>query len=190
MARVGASRAWARSGASMDRRRSRTDACTSGATDGKVYSYGATSGELRWSHQTGGYVYASPAVWRDRVFIGSYDRHFYALDAATGAVVWEFAAGGRISGSATVVGGRVYFSTLEGQTYALDASTGARTWSFPDGEYTPVIADKHHLYVVGKASVYALVSRARIRSMTAISLGQRSFGVVIPPLPAHPGLPT
>ena len=29
-----------------------------GATDRKVYSFGATSGKLRWSHGTGGYVYA------------------------------------------------------------------------------------------------------------------------------------
>ena len=43
-----------------------------GATDGKVYSFGASSGKLRWSQSTGGYVYSSPAVWRDRVFAGSY----------------------------------------------------------------------------------------------------------------------
>ena len=35
-----------------------------GSTDGKVYSFGATSGTLRWSQSTGGYVYASPAIWR------------------------------------------------------------------------------------------------------------------------------
>ena len=35
-----------------------------GSTDGKVYAFGATSGRLLWSQSTGGYVYASPAVWR------------------------------------------------------------------------------------------------------------------------------
>lgn len=132
-----------------------------GATDGRIYSYGAASGELRWSHGTGGYVYASPAVWRQRVLVGSYDRYFYALDAATGEVLWRYNAGGRISGSATVVSGLVYFSTLEGQTFALDARTGARRWSYPDGAYTPVVADKHHLYLVGKGTVRAFVSRAK-----------------------------
>jgi outer membrane protein assembly factor BamB len=34
-----------------------------GSTDGKVYSFGASSGKLIWSSSTGGYVYASPAVW-------------------------------------------------------------------------------------------------------------------------------
>ena len=58
------------------------------------------------------YVYGSPAVWRGRVFVGSYDHTFYALNAATGAVLWKFHANGPISGSATVVDGIVYFATL------------------------------------------------------------------------------
>ena len=66
-----------------------------GSTDGKVYSFGATSGELRWSHSTGGYVYSSPAVWRERVYVGSYNGTFYCFDAATGDVKWSFHANGR-----------------------------------------------------------------------------------------------
>ena len=71
-----------------------------GATDGKVYSFGASSGKLRWSQSTGGYVYSSPAVWRDRVFAGSYSHRFFAFDAATGAILWQFKANGPISGLA------------------------------------------------------------------------------------------
>ena len=56
-----------------------------GATDGKVYSFGASSGKLRWSQSTGGYVYSSAAVWRERVYVGSYSHTFFCLDAATGA---------------------------------------------------------------------------------------------------------
>lgn len=132
-----------------------------GSTDGKVYSYGATTGELRWSHRTGGYVYGAPAVWQGRVFVGSYDSRFYAFDAATGDVLWRFEANGPISGSSTVVDGLVYFATLKRRTYALDARNGRQVWTFPDGEYTPVVTDRDKLYVVGKARVYALVSRVR-----------------------------
>ena len=35
-----------------------------GSLDGGVYAFGATTGHLLWAHPTGGYVYASPAVWR------------------------------------------------------------------------------------------------------------------------------
>ncbi len=127
-----------------------------GATDGKVYSFGASTGDLRWSQSTGGYVYASPAVWKEKVYAGSYSGTFYAFDAATGRVLWTFHADGRISGSATIVAGRVYFSTLNHETYALDATTGRQLWSYPDGEYSPVIADAHRLYLVGRARIYGL----------------------------------
>src|SRR5204862_467545 len=55
-----------------------------GSTDGKVYSFGAETGALRWSRPTGGYVYASPAVWQQLVLVGSYSHQFFALNAATG----------------------------------------------------------------------------------------------------------
>lgn len=126
-----------------------------GSTDGKVYSFGAQSGKLRWSYGTGGYVYGSPAVWQQRVLVGSYSGRFYAFDAATGAVKWTFHANGPISGSATVIDGVVYFATLKGRTYGLQAATGKQVWSFPDGKYTPVVADRKRLYVVGYSTVYA-----------------------------------
>jgi outer membrane protein assembly factor BamB len=130
-----------------------------GSTDGKVYSYGATTGKLLWSHGTGGYVYASPAVWHELVFAGSYSKRFYAFDAATGDVRWNFNANGPISGSATVIGNAVYFATLDGRTYALNARNGRLLWSYPDGKYTPVVAMKGRLFLVGYGTVYGMVPR-------------------------------
>ena len=130
-----------------------------GSTDGKVYSFGATSGELRWSQGTGDYVYSSPAVWRKKVYAGSYSGRFYAFDAATGDTIWEFDAGGEISGSPTILDGVVYFSTLEERTFALDARNGKVLWTYPDGKYTPVVADRERMYLVGHARVYGMVER-------------------------------
>ena len=130
-----------------------------GNTDGKVYAFGATTGRLLWSQSTGGYVYSSPAVWRRLILIGSYDRHFYALDAATGDVRWRFAANGPISGSASVIAGVVYFSTFAQRTYALDASTGKEVWRWEDGKYSPVVADRERLYLVGLGRLYGMVER-------------------------------
>jgi hypothetical protein len=127
-----------------------------GATDGKMYSFGATSGKLRWVQSTGGFVYSSPAVWRRRVFVGSYSGRFFAFDAATGDVRWQFKANGPISGAPTVLAGRVYFSTLKGRTYALDARTGHPVWTYPDGRYSPVVADPDRLYLVGYARIYGM----------------------------------
>jgi outer membrane protein assembly factor BamB len=146
-----------------------------GSTEGKVYSFGARSGKLRWSHSTGDYVYASPAVWKGLVLIGSYDGYFYALDAATGALHWRFRANGPISGSATVLDGLVYFSTLKQRTYALDAERGRLVWSAPEGEYSPIVDDGARVYLVGYGRLQALIpvrrasakSRSRLNSTTA-----------------------
>ena len=130
-----------------------------GSTDGKVYSYGATTGDLIWSYGTGGYVYSSPAAADGRVFAGSYSGRFYAFDAATGNVDWSFPANGRISGSPTVVGDVVYFATLAQRTYGLDVRTGKQLWTFPDGKYSPVVATKGRLFLVGYGKVYGMVPR-------------------------------
>jgi outer membrane protein assembly factor BamB len=130
-----------------------------GGTDGKVYSFGAASGKLRWSHGTGSYVYGSPAVWEQLVLIGSHDRRFYALDAATGDVVWRFDAAGRIAGSATVLDGVVYFSTLNQRTFALDARTGKELWRWNDGKYAGVIGGRQRMYLTGHTRLYAMLPR-------------------------------
>ncbi len=127
-----------------------------GSLDGGVYAFGAATGDLLWAHPTGGYVYASPAVWHGRILVGSYDHGFYAFDAATGEARWRFDANGPISGAAAVIDGIVYFSTFGRRTYALDASNGRQVARWPDGEYSPVVADSTHLYLVGLGRLYAL----------------------------------
>ena len=130
-----------------------------GSTDGKVYAFGARTGDLIWSRSTGGYVYSSPAVWEKLVLVGSYSGSFFAIDAATGAVRWRFAAGARISGAPTVMAGNVYFATLSRRTFALNAKTGRRVWTFPEGQYSPLVADADHAYLIGLARIFALTEK-------------------------------
>ena len=37
--------------------------------------------------------------------------------------------------------------------------TGRPAWTFPDGEYTPVVADRERVYVVGYRRVFAFARR-------------------------------
>src|SRR5882724_2418087 len=51
---------------------------------------------LRWSWHVplaARAFYASPVVYRDRVYIGNGNGYFYALDASTGRVVWQYPGG-------------------------------------------------------------------------------------------------
>ena len=132
-----------------------------GGTGDGIYAFDLHNGGLRWSYTTGGYVYSSPAVWRNMVFEGSYDDYFYALNAVTGNLVWRFYAGGAISGSPTVLHGIVYVSSFSGRTWGLNARTGRVVWTFPDGKYSPVTADRKTLYLNGYHTLYALVPKKR-----------------------------
>jgi len=139
-----------------------------GGLGGDVRAFRVGDGHLLWTRRTGGYVYSSVAVWRRTAYVGSYDGRLYALDASSGRVRWTYAAGGPISGTPTILAGVVYVATcaiciagetragLEG-TYALDARTGRLLWTFPDGDYTPLVADRRRAYLVGYSRLFGLV---------------------------------
>jgi outer membrane protein assembly factor BamB len=130
-----------------------------GGTGDGIYAFDLGNGGLRWSISTGGYVYSSPAVWHGLIFEGSYDGYFYALAAASGRVVWRFNTGGPVSGSPTVLNGIVYVSSFVHRTWGLNARNGHVVWTFPDGEYSPVTADRQTLYLNGFHTLYALVAK-------------------------------
>ena len=109
-----------RQGRSTRRRRSPTGASTSARPTAASTRSSPRTGKIAWTAQTGGYVYAGPAVVHQEILIGSYDGWFYAFNARTGARRWRFQAGARISGSATVVDDIVYFSTFGNGTFGLD----------------------------------------------------------------------
>ncbi len=140
-----------------------------GNTDGRVYSFAARTGALAWATGTGAYVYASPAVQDTpglgpTVYVGSYDGNFYAFNAQSGAIRWSHPAGGKISGSATIVGDVVYYSDLGTHTTAgLNVRTGQQVFSFRDGDFNPVVADNHAIYLVGSTTVYQMLPTRRVK---------------------------
>ena len=145
-----------------------------GSTNGRVYAFSIASGDQLWSVRTGSYIYSPAALAGATAYVGSYDHRLYALSQATGRTRWTFDAGAPISGAPTVVDGLVYFSTCGScsseesnprarRTFALDAATGRLVWRFPDGEYSPVIADRERLYLTGFTSLYGLIPLARPR---------------------------
>jgi outer membrane protein assembly factor BamB len=135
-----------------------------GNNNGAAYSFSATSGTVAWSRTLGGYVYSGPAVGTvaglgPTVFIGSYDGDLYALNAQDGSVRWTtpVPTTGKvgISGSAVLVNNVVYASSVYGKgSYGFNAVTGKQVWSYPDGSYTPVVANQHDLFVMGKYVLY------------------------------------
>lgn len=90
--------------------------------------------KLAWTFKTGGPVKSSPAVVKDKVFVGSDDSTFYALDLKSGAKVWSFKASGSIESSPLVLNDRVIFGSSDAWVYALDARDGKLAWKYETGD--------------------------------------------------------
>lgn len=133
-----------------------------GSNDGRVYSFDKNTGELAWTHSTGGWVYSGPSVAQvpgtpPTVYIGSFDGSVYALNAKDGGTRWTFDMGGRVIGSLSVIGRTVYASTFDGtNTYGISAKNGRKVFEFHTGAYMPAISDGEKLYLVGYSSIHAL----------------------------------
>jgi outer membrane protein assembly factor BamB len=152
-----------------------------GNTDGTMYAFGAGSGRLLWARPVGTYIYTAAAVWRRHVYVGTYDGRVYALDAATGDTRWSAGAPAAVHGAPTVLNGLVYFASCGTcgrygsryakrgpfQTFALDVRTGKKVWSFADGRYSPIVADRKRVYLVGSTKLYALEPKRVVRSTAA-----------------------
>jgi outer membrane protein assembly factor BamB len=106
-------------------------------------------------------VYSSPAVWRGRVFFGSYNGVLYCVSPQSGRILWSKATGGAISGAPTVVGGIVYFGNFRHRIYGLNARSGRQRFTFPDGDYVPLSGNGGRLLLHGYSRLYAVEPRRR-----------------------------
>ncbi len=81
------------------------------------------------------------AIWRGRVYVGTYDGRLIALDAKTGRPLWsvrtaDYTKGYTITGAPIVVKGRVIIGNgggefaTRGYVTAYDARTGKEDWRF------------------------------------------------------------
>jgi len=63
------------------------------SVDNKVYALSARSGKIKWTYTTEGPIRFAPAIWKNRIYVGSDDGHVYCLKARNGKLVWKYRAG-------------------------------------------------------------------------------------------------
>ena len=51
---------------------------------------------ISWKFKTSGIIYASPVIYNDILYIGSFDSSFYAIDIKTGTEKWHYKTGDKI----------------------------------------------------------------------------------------------
>ena len=91
----------------------------------------------QWIVQTGVGIYCSPAVERDKVFVGDDMGYLTAYTLKHGKKLWEFQSGKRIIGTPAVSEGIVVFGSADRNIYGLNAMNGQLLWKVEAKE--PVI---------------------------------------------------
>jgi outer membrane protein assembly factor BamB len=116
------------------------------ARSGKIVTLDASTGHVLWTDNVNSLGYSTPALGRDRIFVGDFDGGLRAYRKTNGELLWRAHVGGRILGPPVVVGDLVFFSTLETETYAARASDGKIVWHYGLGKYSPGIATERAYY--------------------------------------------
>ena len=91
----------------------------------------------QWIVQTGVGIYCSPAVEKDKVFVGDDMGYLTAYTLKNGKKLWSFSSGKRIIGTPAVSNGIVVFGSADRNIYGLNAENGELLWKIEATE--PVI---------------------------------------------------
>lgn len=81
-----------------------------------------------WMVQTGVGIYCSPAVYKDKVFVGDDMGILTAYSVKNGKKLWSFRSKNRIVGTPAAADGVVVFGSADKNIYALNANTGKLRW--------------------------------------------------------------
>ncbi len=87
-----------------------------------------------WQTRLNGQIFASPAVFDGKVYIGTTGGVFNAVDARDGKILWAVAAGRPILGTALVTADAVFFTCDNGYLFRLRREDGKEVWRYDLGD--------------------------------------------------------
>lgn len=121
---------------------------------GKISCLDVEDGSLIWEKSLG-FVDCWPAIYRGKLYFGTFSGKLHCLEAETGKEVWSYQFGKENSNNWMEAGpviyrGNVYFGNFSGNVFCLNAETGEELWvSALSGGLllTPPAISKDRLYV-------------------------------------------
>ena len=142
-----------------------------GSDNGVLYAYNPGTHLKNWETSLPASIYASPLVYRGRVYVGTVTLPplfgacdtLYKLNANTGAIVKKMTIIGAsvfsIRATPIADGKLIYLATTNDSLYALDTGTAAVTWRFgADGplESSPTIFNGQVYFASTKGTIYCV----------------------------------
>lgn len=88
----------------------------------------------QWIVQTGAGIYCSPAVEKDKVFVGDDMGYLTCYALTNGKKLWSFQSSKRIVGTPAVADGIVVFGSADRNIYGLNSKDGSLLWTVKAGE--------------------------------------------------------
>jgi outer membrane protein assembly factor BamB len=103
----------------------------------------------KWIFNTSGYIFSSPIIVDDVVYIGSNDKNIYAINLTSGSKIWNYTTSGWVMSTPAYYNGTIYVGSGqwpqgEKKIYAI-YTNGSLRWSYTTGDNlglsSPVISD-------------------------------------------------
>lgn len=83
------------------------------------------TGKEKWKYKAGYYVYSSPMVADNKVFVGSHDGNLYCFDKDNGSKLWQYHTNGAVYSSPVMDNETIYVGSDDGHLYAFRKQQGA-----------------------------------------------------------------
>lgn len=99
-----------------------------GGSDGTLYAFDSTTGELKWSFKYSAAFNCQPVLSSTHLYAGSEDGSLLAFEEHTGRMLWRYRSKGPVRGPVAVANETVYFGSGDGYLYAVRSSNGKLLW--------------------------------------------------------------
>lgn len=132
---------------------SRAGAILCASTDGKLYAFAETTGELVWTLDTGAPMTAAAAIHRSTAYVGNYEGKLWAVNVGGGHVQWSATVPGAIVTTPAVSAGELCVVTRDGRVVVLSAEDGKERWrrALPSPlSASPTLVAGQKVYVTGR----------------------------------------
>jgi len=117
---------------------------------------------VAWRFETGGEVYASPAIADGVIYLTSKSGFLYAVDASTGEQRWRYQLGDYVVRSSPAIVDGVVYVGGGFNLFAVDAASGQERWRFAmryAGGASPTVVDGVVYVTSQEGFIYAVDAR-------------------------------